>query len=237
MCKKAFYFSLFVVINLLFLFAPFIAIGQGSAAEISKEDLQEMVRNNTVPEIRKTETTGSPYLFESFSNGVVTLENGRNTEPILMNYNIYENRVDYSDGENIFAIYGENIGKFSFSGNSVSAVFKKGFNSRRLDENEFVEVLVGGDAKLLLKHEVSFQENIATYGTATQKDEYLYNQRFYVHEAGNTKEIRRLRERNILRSIDSNREAMEQYVKASQLDLRNQQDVIEFFRHYNRLSE
>lgn len=237
MYKIAFYFSLFILLNLHTVLPSSNLLGQTSTSEISKEDIQDMVQRNIVPIIEKTETTGSPYLYEAFLNGIVTLENERNTEPVLMNYNVYENRVDYSDGENIYAINGNNILEFTFTSNQTSSVFKKGFNSRRLNEDEFVEILVDGDTKLLLKHEVSFQENLATYGSATQKDEYLNNQRYYVNESGNTKDIRRLRERNVLRSIDSNRELMEEYVKSNNLDLSNLEDIIKFFQHYNQLSE
>jgi hypothetical protein len=90
---------------------------------------------------------------------------------------------------------------------------------------------------VLLKHEINFLENVPTYGSATQIDEYTTSEELYIHKENKTEQIRRVRERSILRSIDSHQNQMEQFVEDNQLDLRSYNDIKRFFDYYNSLSE
>lgn len=238
MKKFTYIFSLIFITTLLFItFNPTVV--QSQDTDVTVEDLRNLVRNNIVPNARATQTIGSPYFFENYREGYVTLYDGNVTEPLMMNYNVYENQIEFVDGSNILAINAERMGGFTFTSNENELEFKKGFKADGLDANEFVQVLSDGPVTALLKHDISFLENVPTYGSATQVDEYTTDEQLYIHKEaeGETERIRRVRERNILRAIDSHQDQMEQYVEENRLDLRSYNDIKRFFDYYNSLSQ
>lgn len=205
--------------------------------EVTKEEIQDILRGSPVIVTRqKVEVTGSPYLYENFRSGKVTLLNGRETEELSMNYNIYENRIEYSDGNTILVIPAQGMQQFSFISSGETTRFKKGFSSNGLEENEFVMVLSEGNATALYKFEKNYQEAMASYGTAIQKDEYIDNSRLYIHSNGETNRIRRINERNLIRSLDSHRDAMREYLSGRNADLSTPDELKRFFDHYNQIS-
>ncbi len=211
---------------------PALSVAQ---SEISREDLRDMSRN-VIPETRSTETIGTPYLFDEFQNGVVTLKDGNITETLSMNFNVYENRVEYADGQAILAFLGDEITSFEIYDGPNLMSFKKGFEARGLEKDEFVQVLSEGSATGLLKHEITFQQNVPTYGSATQRDEYVTNMRLYVHENGETERIRRMSERGITRSLNADRNELRNFISENNLNLDNPYDLRQLFEFYNQIN-
>ena len=212
------------------------AQSQSSVNEISRDELRGLLERNVVPTSRAVETVGSPYLFGEFRSGVLTLFNGRETEPLMMNFNAYENRVEYQDERVVIAVPGERIRDFTFIHQGEPMLFRKGFSARGLHDEEFVQVLTEGKVTFLMKHDVSFQENVAAYGTATQRDEYISNERFYVHQNGETERVRRLTERNVKRLASSFESELNTYVNERGLDLSTPGGAAAFLNHYNQLN-
>lgn len=205
--------------------------------EVTQEEIRDMMENRTVLVVqRETETIGSPYLYEGFRTGKITLHNGRQTEELSMNFNIYENRVEYADGSTILAIPSDGIEEFTFTSNGESLTFKKGFSAGGLDPDEFVLVLSEGDVTALYKYEKNFQEAVATYGTAVQRDEYIDNTRLYIHTNGETDRMRRVNERNLIRTLNSHQDEMRSYFESQNLNVDSPRDLRRFFNHYNQLA-
>lgn len=228
--------------NLLFiclsaLLTTSAAFAQTSQEEITPEDLRDLVRHNVVEGVQTTETIGSPYLFDNFEEGVITLTDGKNTANLQLNFNIYENRVEFSDAGGVIAVDNEMVDRFIFTSPGSELIFTKGFDSRRLSSDEFVQILVDEPVKLLKKHEVSFQENVASYGTATQKDEYISNERFYLHEDGETKRIRSLSERRVLRTVNDHRDELGTYIDENDLKLGDTGDLVRLIEYYNEIKD
>lgn len=220
---------------LLILLPSFAVVDAFAQIEITKEDIKDIIQRNVVLETRSVDVKGSPYFHDSFKDGVVTLFNNSKTETLSMNFNVYENRIEYSDGNTILAIDGSQIKEFTFTENGATQTFRKGFSASGLDETEFVHVMVDGNAKLLIKNEVSYQQDISSYGVATQQDEYISNQRIYFHINGETDRVRRMRERSVLRSFDQHRDRLEAYTDQNGLDLSELNDVKRLFEYYNSL--
>lgn len=214
---------------------PSLLMAQSSVNEISQEELRGYLGRNIVPTNRSVETIGSPYLYEEFSRGILTLDNERETEPLLINFNAYQNRIEFQDGGDIIAVPGDRVRNFTFMTDDKQIHFEKGYSARGLDENEFVQVMSEGAITFLRKYEVSFQENIASYGNATQKDEYISNERFYVVVNGEIDRIRRLNERTITRIPDSYKSEMEAFKSEFKPDLSTAEGVAHYFNHYNQL--
>lgn len=222
---------------LISLLTSTLIFAQTTQEDITSEDLRNIVRHNVIEGVQATEVIGSPYLFEDFEEGVITLVDGKNTANLQLNFNIYENRVEFSDAEAIIAVENEMVDKFVFNNTGNGMQFAKGFDSRRLDNTDFVQVLVDGPVKLLKKFEVSFQENVATYGTATQKDEYISNERYYIDEDGETSHLRNLSERQVLRTLNDHKDELEAYIGENDIDTSNSEHLARLIRYYNEIKE
>ncbi len=190
---------------------------------------------NVIPETRTTETIGTPYLLDDFQNGVVTLQDGNVTETLTMNFNVYENRVEYADGQSILAFLGDEITSFEIFDGPNILTFKKGFEARGLEKHEFVQVLSEGPSLGLLKHDITFQQNVPTYGSATQRDEFITNMRLFFYENGETERIRRISERGISGSLNANRNELRNFITDNNLDLDNPYDLRQLFEFYNQI--
>jgi len=222
---------------LISLLTSTVIFAQTSQEEITSEDLRNLVRHDVIEGVQTTEVIGSPYLFNNFEEGVITLVDGKNTANLQLNFNIYENRVEFSDAGSIIAVDNKMVDRFAFNNTDNGMEFAKGYNSRRLDNTDFVQVLVDGQVQLLKKYEVSFQENIATYGTATQKDEYISNERYYIHEDGETNHLRNLSERQVLRALNDQRDELETYIGENDIDTTNLEHLAKLIQHYNEIKE
>lgn len=229
--KRIFLFTLVTLLSSAAIHA------QTSQEKLTTEDLRDIVRFNVIQEAQSTEVIGSPYLFEDFEEGSITLADGKNTANLQLNFNIYENRVEFADAGSIIAVDNNMVDKFVFKSSSNEMTFAKGFDSRRLDNTDFVQVLVDGPVKLLKKYEVSFQENVATYGTATQKDEYISDERFFIHEDGETNRLRNLSERQVLKTLNNHQDEMESFINENNIDTENTEHLARLILHYNEIKE
>ncbi len=222
---------------LITLLSSTVIFAQTSQEDITTEDLRNLVRHNVIEGVQTTEVIGSPYLFEDFEDGTITLVDGKNTANLQLNFNIYENRLEFSDAGSIIAVDNRMVDRFAFNNTGNEMEFAKGFDSRRLDNTDFVQVLVGGPVMLLKKYEVSFQENLATYGTATQKDEYISDERYYIHEDGETSHLRNLSERQVLRVLNDQRDELETYIGKNDIDTTNLEHLAKLIQYYNEIKE
>lgn len=225
-----------LLLTVTFLLTTNLVYSQSEQSEVTSEDLRDLVSGKVVPEIRKTEIIGSPYLFDKFREGSLELYNGSKTEVFLMNFNIHDEWVEYLDGNSIIAIGLDRVKSFEFYNQNKVQVFRKGYSSKKLDPSEFVEVLAAGKATLLLKQEVNLHENIASYGSATKKNEYRDNQRYYIHKGNKTIYLKRLRERTILRELGNSNE-LKRYIKEKNLDMRSIADITQLVNYYNKIQE
>jgi hypothetical protein len=210
---------------------------QTNEEQLTTEDLRDIIRYNVIKDVQTTEVIGSPYLLDNFEDGTITLADGKNTANLKLNFNVYENRVEFSDAGNIIAVDNNMVDKFVFSNSGNEMVFAKGYSSRRLEHSDYVQVLVDGPVKLLKKYEVSFQENLATYGTATQKDEYISDERFFIYEDGETNRLRNLSERQVLRTLNDHQDELESFIEENNLNTENIEHLAMLMQYYNEIKE
>lgn len=203
--------------------------------DITAEDLRNLTEGKIVPVYRAIETEGTPYLLEIFQEGSVLLRNGLATETLIMNFNIHQNRVEYVVGDNVYEIGGDLIRGFTINDPDVQYKFEKGYTARGLNPNELVRILTDGKATVLVKHEVGFHRNVATYATATQKDAYVTKDILYIIKGEDIERIRRIRERTILRIFDTHQKEMQNFAEENNLDLTSLEDIKTLFEYYNNL--
>lgn len=227
----------FLTFSFLITITPSLAFAQiNRHIDLPQNELGDLAGSTAIPASQATNITGSPYHFNEFSNGKVTLRDGRTTETLQMNFNSYENRVEYTHGTTVMALDSDKIKEFKIVTPAGEHHFVKGLEARRLDSDDFVELMVDGEVNLFAKHSTSFQENVATYGTATQEDEYISDTTYYMKVGEQSAErLRRLRERTILRNLDSHRDEIKSYAESNDLIFSEPEDLTKILAHYNSL--
>lgn len=204
--------------------------------ELSAEEMQSLMNTDRIPIRNVTETKGSPYLFDNFHEGSIQLANGKTTNVLPIRFNAYEQNLEFREGNSAFVMDSNTVTEFELYTDSSIYKFKKGFNSRRLSEDEFVRVIIDDEVQFMAKHSVSFQQGVATYGTATKKDEYNSNVTYYIKVGdGNTKRIRSLSKKRVLQNISTHKKEIESFTDTNNIDFSDSKDVEKLLLYYNSL--
>ena len=224
-----------VLISTICVLAPHVAISQ-SSSEISTEDIRDMMQTDRIPVQQATETSGTPYLFPDFQDGHIVLTNGQTTNVLELRYNTYEQTLEFLDGYSALRMDPDHIQEFELFLENTVYKFEKGYDARRLSEDDFVRLIIDDEIKFMAKHSTSFQEDVASYGTATQQDEYISDVTYYIQVGdGDIERIRSLNERRVMRQIDQFEDKVEEFANRNNTDFSDPNDVEELFRYYNKL--
>ncbi|REL24678.1 hypothetical protein DYD21_17640 [Rhodohalobacter sp. SW132] len=185
---------------------------------------------------KEIDADGSPYLFNEFLSGSLTFMNGKTVSDVPLRFNIHEENVQFQNNGNIFVLDAEVINKIEITGQNETITLQKGFDARRLSENNFVEILADGDAKFMVKYSATLRQANANYGASANTNEFSTTETYYV-KFGNedTERLRRLNERRVLRVFPDHSDEIEQFVNNNNLQLDNADDVAALFKYYNSL--
>ncbi|CAN5128942.1 hypothetical protein BH23BAC3_BH23BAC3_14680 [soil metagenome] len=209
---------------------------QDGTTSITVEEMRDMARTTHVPVYQAVETKGSPFFNDDFADGSVTFKNGQTTNVLPLRFNAYEGTVQFRDGNNILAIDSNTIEEFELYAADGIIRFTKGYDARRLSEDEFVAVLADGNAKFMVKYSVNYHEDVSGYGQATQVEEYVPSENYYVKIGdGDVDRIRSLSQRRVMRTFPSHTDQLEEYANQNNIQFDNVQDVAKIFNHYNSL--
>ncbi|WP_421774031.1 hypothetical protein [Gracilimonas sp.] len=222
--------------TLLFTLAALFALPLSAQSNVTTDDIREMVSYNLIPTFQTTNVKGNPYIADNFVMGSFELYSGAKTENLEMNYNIYENRLEIVDGNQVYAVSADDVKEFVVKLNGEERIYRKGFESRRLDANQFVEVKTDGAMSFLVKQEVNYSENSsAGYGSASKEEVYSKSKRYYIEKDGEVHELRRLRHRRVVKHFDGNKQ-VSTYIKENNLDLSNPDHIKKAVKKYNEIT-
>lgn len=232
-----YFFITLVAISLAFIVGVSTVHAQDGTTSITVDEMRDMARTTHVPAYQAVETKGSPFFNDEFTDGAVTFKNGKTTNVLPVRFNTYEGTVQFRDGNNIFAIDSDTIEEFELYAADGIIRFTKGYNARRLSEDEFVAVLADGDAKFMVKYSVNYHENVSGYGQATQVEEYVPSENYYVKLGdGDVDRIRSLNKRRVMRSFPSHTDQLEEFADQNNINFDDVKDVANLFKHYNSLN-
>lgn len=217
------------------LFVPEISTGQAND-EVTRNEIREMVNTNRIPIRQETETSGSPYLFDEFMDGAVVLANRKTTDVLPIRYNSYKQTIEFRDGNSAFEMSSDQVNAFEMYLDDTVYKFTKGYDARRLSNDEFVRLIIDENVKYMVKHSTSFQEAVASYGSATQQDKYTSNESYYIKvEDGNVNRVRSLSKRRVMRNIDSHEDKVRDFADENNINFSDADDVEDLLLHYNSL--
>lgn len=220
---------------LLFAAAPGTAQTQG---ELTLEQLREYSTNSGVYQTRISRNVrGTPYLNADWLQGHLMLSDGNQSQPLMMRLNTYDQEVEFVRDEQVLVIPPSSLDGLVIYNEWGDITFRNGYQNEEheITEDYLLRVLHEDRTKLLIEHVTILQEDMASYGTASQQDEYIDNSNYFFVSADGSWEEIRLRKRDILNQLDSHRSQIEEFVKQNNLDYSEEQEVARILEHYDSL--
>ncbi|MDZ7756412.1 hypothetical protein [Rhodohalobacter sp.] len=185
------------------------------------------------------EVRGTQWYREEWTPGRVILRDNSITEVHDINYNTYEDKIIFKDGNIMKAYDPTQVRGFQFldrMGNKTQE-FVTGISDRQygIDPYDLFRVIYNGDTKFLARHEMIFIRNrgrdIVTNKRYSEYDETVT---YYLMKDGKLTKTR-LRKRNILNDIGDQKDALNDFVKSSKLRLKSEEDVAALLNYYDQI--
>lgn len=231
---------LMTILFLLITLNPATLLAQGST--LTSEDLREFGRridHGVLFVDQKREVKGTPYLYNEWSRGRVRINKNAETQLIPLRLNIENNTVEFARGEQAFALDSKKIIGFEIIANPKNIVFKNGFQSDEHDitKQTLLRIIQDGEMKFVAHHTASLKEDLASYGTANQIDEYVKDTNFYIVRPDGTFHEIKLKRKHILRQMKRKEKQVKAYIDKNNLDYGDEDDVARIIAYYNELSD
>lgn len=185
------------------------------------------------------EVRGSQWYLDEWTAGRVILRDNTITEIHDINYNTYEDKIIFRDGDVMKAYDPTQVRGFQFvdeAGNKTQE-FITGISDRQynIDPYDLMRVIYNGDTKFLARHETIFVRNSGRDIVTNQRySEYDETKSYFILKNGKLTKTR-LRKRNLFRDIGDHRQALNDFIKSSDLRMRSEEDVVTLLNYYDQI--
>lgn len=182
---------------------------------------------------------GTPYLNKDWKRGHVILKDDTRSEQVLLRLNTYKPAVEFSRGvdETIYVIPPDNLKGMVIYSDFGDILFRNGYSAEEEDitPSTMLRVIHEGKTKLLAHHKTVLQEDIPTYGVASQVDEFIVSDSYYLVTPDGTFNEIRLRKRDIMRQLGEHADAVERYSRQNNLDFGEETEAAVLLQYYDSL--
>ncbi|MFD2513183.1 hypothetical protein ACFSRY_04850 [Pontibacter locisalis] len=186
-----------------------------------------------------TDVKGSPYLYETWMKGAVTVAKGTRYEGVELMYDQVSDELVFKSEKGEAKIFVDPVKEFSFKiekdGELVKEqVFRNGFAP--IDGAKpytFYEVLVDGQTKLLKRTSKSIFEE-ATYSSATKVKSFQSSNYYYLVQDNKLVKVKSDK-KSILNALSDKGTELEAFIKSNRLDLKKDADLARLVAYYNSI--
>lgn len=182
---------------------------------------------------------GTPFYCPEPKTGTVVMVNGTVYENVWLNYDGYQNTLRYLQNGNEMVATTDLIQEFTINGSchnsATEVVFRKGFSIEGEEDNVFYMVLHDGPKLKFVKKFAVKKQSLPVPGTngAQNYSKFFPSETYYfIDKDGNSKKIRKLKEKTVLKALNTGRKEAQEYLKQSNLDLSDERAIYNFFAYY-----
>ncbi|TFF36701.1 hypothetical protein [Mucilaginibacter psychrotolerans] len=184
-----------------------------------------------------TNMEGTPYLYEDWQTGNVTLTNGvSNKEPMLLKLNLVNDVISFKDnatGQELEFV----VPVQEFSLNLVAGAtrhFKSGFkNIDGIAPTAFLEVLSDGKAQLLKRNnKIIFEQQ--PIGSATKERTFIEKTKYYLVIDGKATVVKADR-KSLLAALADKQSALDTYLNVNKINFKSDTQLGKLVDYYNTL--
>lgn len=179
---------------------------------------------------------GSPYLFDNWLKGDITLTDNKVKEDVPIRYNTYLDQVEIvNNGQTLAlnpgAIKGFTIYSYNENGNRIAHQFKNGFNLDSYSENDFFQVLYDGERKFLVKLKNQLIEGVSNSYGASMGDRFDTSKKYFIVKEDGTVHDVKLRKRDLKKVFPEKVQEMKAFQREQGIDLGSEIGVITFLSY------
>lgn len=218
-----------------------LLFGVQSLAQLISNDVGLSLRTigskidlNRFPDVK-----GSPYLIDTWQNGIILIEKVNRIELNKIKFNCFQNQIEYEEDGKVYTPlkrYTEFIiNDLDENNNSIKRIFRNEFVSEQEFQTYF-EVLFDGETKLLQKYAVRIEEYAEPLSLNKIK---RFNKipQLYVYKSKNQSLIKIKKDKKtILRTFENKSEQIAKYISSNTLNLKNEEDIIKICAYYDTLN-
>lgn len=181
---------------------------------------------------------GSPFLYEKWNKGTVTLDNGTIYKDISLKYDQVRDVLLFeSKGGEAFEFVNK-VKSFKIvtaeSGENKERVFRSGYKQGNdIKENNFIEVLAVGKVELLKKTTKQILEE-SSYESALKKKNIHAKESHYLSDGTALSKIK-MNEKSLLTALKDKDAELNEYLKKNNLKIKKEEDVLQLVNYYNSL--
>jgi len=187
-------------------------------------------------DINYTDVKGNPYLFENWTEGTVRLTNGKSYTSVQLKYNLLRDELFFKDikTDQLLAFVIPVV-EFKLNDNEKNSIlYRNGYKA--IDNNtekSYYQVLFDGGTQLLKRTSKKVNEEKPFSSASTIKSFEVLN--FYYISNNNALIKIRKDKKSILTALANQGSALEKYLQEKSLNLKNEEDLIQFIQYYNSL--
>ena len=186
-----------------------------------------------------TDVKGSPFLFEDWVRGTVTVANGTKFERVNLMYDQVADELVFKSEKGETKTFVDQVKEFSFKQEKDNVlvsekVFRNGFTP--IDGAKpytFYEVLVDDKTKLLKRTSKSIMEEMS-YSSAVKVKSFQTSTSYYVARDNKLTKIKNDK-KAVLAALGDKQTELEAYIKTKKPDLKKDEDLANLVAYYNTL--
>jgi hypothetical protein len=180
-------------------------------------------------------TLGTPYVFTEFKKGNIYFSNKTRVKNYLINYDCYNNRLIFKNGNEHYIIEARQIDYVEFQHLPDSTVLFRQVFLKDKKKIILMKLLYEGESKLYKYYSKAFYEADYTgaYSRENRYDEYKDEYGWYIDTG--SEGIRRLKPKknSILKIMEPASAEIEQYLKKGKPDLKSDEELIRLVEYYD----
>lgn len=178
---------------------------------------------------------GSPYMFEDWTKGEVTLSDGTTHKDLDLKYDQVEGVVFYKGKNGADMGFTTVVKSFMLYPNNVSMSFIQAPEIKEVEKNAYFEVLNEGSKAKLLKRTMKAIREGKSYSSATTTRTFAENTTYYLLKADGTY-IKIKKDKKALISALSDKSAeIEKYIKDNKTNFKEDASFAAVVTYYNTL--
>ena len=222
---KKLLFHLFTLVGSL----PLIA--QSGNQFINEVYFQNSINSKHVVNTDYSDMDGTPYFTKDFIESLVYFTKD-SIYKIPLRYNIFEQTMEYMNGNTVYAISNPEVFKKVEMGNQTFVYFYDRENPKK---NSYYELLVDGKSKLLIRREISYREAVPPKAMQDAKPPRFFSRpdEYYIVDSDMPVQIKN--KKSFAKIYTDKKAEIAKFIKKERISPKKEKALIKLVNYYNSL--
>ncbi|OAQ38654.1 hypothetical protein A5893_14710 [Pedobacter psychrophilus] len=181
-----------------------------------------------------TNFTGTPYLYDNWTNGSITTEDGKIYTNRALKYDLFEDVLYFKSAKGESMTFLESLRSFELDNSELDnkEVYKNGFPPiDNLTTLSYYKLIYDGTiASLLMKNKKYISES-KPYNSSTTEKKFVDIITYYIFRNGKMEKFKPSK-KEILTLFSDKSEQINEFIKSSNIDYKNDEDLAKVFDFY-----